>query len=536
MFVFHKKYVKFVMKTINYVHTLMSIHCIISRLGAVATSLLLFSCGGDADTSADMSPEVSANVRARELRLNGAPASAYMPLQEEAVRKLHEGTSTDDPVDVLSQMGYFLMRSGDYMKAIEYFQEAADSINTERKHRDIRGDITLFGNMSTLYARLGMIKEALDANTRAINISRANGKPILGDLYSFRGGIHESAGNLDSSYYYARRAIEILDSIPLRSTKEELTDFYLQNMYVRMIEHHDQYPDSLNTAIKVLERIETGPNGSATARFAIGLGYVETGNAAKGLPMMEAAAHEFEKQQWVESIHWAYKLLLDVYGKLGITDKATALYPEYNRLNDSITASERSNAVIAADIRYKASRKEAEIKQLNATLISVRQRMVVTWTLIALAAITVIAVVYRIIKKNRSKRQHLNRYICELLTSQEELNSRLQTLISEIDCSSIEHAKGVITPSLIKNNDVGKFRRTFELLYPEWLGRLRAQAPKLTQNDELLCMLIYLKQTPEEISNCLSITRMSLNSARYRIRGKLGLPKETDLDQYIQSL
>lgn len=514
----------------------MSIHNIISRLSTAATSLLIFSCGGDSDTSADMSPEVSANVRARELRLNGAPASAYMPLQEEAVRELHEGTSTDDPVDVLSQMGYFLMRSGDYMKALEYFQEAADSINGERKHRDIKGDITLYGNMCTLYARLGMTKEALDANARAINISQANGNPLLSDLYNFRGGIHESAGNLDSSYYYMRHAIEILDRVPRHATKEELTDFYLQNMYVSMIEHHKQYPDSINTAIKVLERIETGPNGSTTARFAIGLGYVETGNAAKGLAMMESATREFEKQQWGESIHWAYKLLLDVYGKLGITDKATALYPEYNRLNDSIAASERSNAVIAADIRYKASRKEAEIKQLNATLISVRQRIVMTWTVIALATIAVIAISYRIIKKNRSKRQHLNEHISELLTSQEELNSRLQTLISEIDSSSIENAKGVITPSLIKNDEIGKFRRTFELLYPEWLGRLRAQAPKLTQNDELLCMLIYLKQTPEEISNCLSITRMSVNSARYRVRGKLGLSKETDLDQYIQSL
>lgn len=514
----------------------MSIHCIISRLSAAATSLLIFSCGGDAATSADMPPEVSANVRARELRLNGAPASAYMPLQEEAVRELHEGTSTDDPVDVLSQMGYFLMRSGDYMKALEYFQEAADSINGERKHRDIKGDITLYGNMCTLYARLDMVKEALDANARAINISQANGNPLLSDLYNFRGAIHGSASNLDSSYYYMRHAIEILDRVPHHATKEELTDFYLQNMYVSMIEHHKQYPDSINTAIKVLERIETGPNGSTTARFAIGLGYVETGNAAKGLPMMEAATREFEEQQWGESIHWAYKLLLDVYGKLGITDKATALYPEYNRLNDSIAASERSNAVIAADIRYKASRKEAEIKQLNATLISVRQRIVMTWTVIALATIAVIAISYRIIKKNRSKRQHLNEHISELLTSQEELNSRLQTLISEIDSSSIENAKGVITPSLIKNDEIGKFRRTFELLYPEWLGRLRAQAPKLTQNDELLCMLIYLKQTPEEISNCLSITRMSVNSARYRVRGKLGLSKETDLDQYIQSL
>lgn len=513
----------------------MSIHDIIFRSAAATVTLLLFCCGNPNDTSGT-SPEVSANVRARELRLNGAPASAYLPLQEQAVKEVREGKSTDDPVDVLSQMGYFLTRTGDYLRAIEYLQEAADSIGGNRKNHDIRGDITLYGNMCTLYARLGMTEEALNANSTAIDISRANGKVLLSDLYSFRSAIYDRAGNTDSSYYYTHRAIDVIDSIPLIATKGELVDFYLQNMYISLIENYKQYPDSLDNAIATLEKIEKGDNGNATSRFAIGLGYVEKGNPAKGLPMMEAATREFEQQQWGESIHWAYKLLIGVYSRLGITDKATALYPEYNRLNDSIAAGERSNAVIAADIRYKASRKEAEIKQLNATLMSTRQRMILMWVSIVLAVAAIIAGSWWIIQKNRNKRRHLNNRISELIVSQEQLNSRLQTLVSEIDNSSIESAKGIITPSLVKNEDVGKFRRSFEALYPEWLGRLRAQAPNLTPNDELLCMLLYLKQTPEEISNCLGITRMSVNSARYRVRTKLCVPKEIDLDQYIRSL
>ena len=126
--------------------------------------------------------------------------------------------------------------------------------------------------------------------------------------------------------------------------------------------------------------------------------------------------------------------------------------------------------------------------------------------------------------------------IAELLSSQRQLNSRIDSLMNEINSGTIETAKGVISPSLLKTDEAGKFRRTFEALYPHVMVKLHEKAANLTPNDELLCMLIYLKQTPEEISKCLGITRLSVNSARYRIRTKLNLPKEVDLDQFIRSL
>ena len=49
-------------------------------------------------------------------------------------------------------------------------------------------------------------------------------------------------------------------------------------------------------------------------------------------------------------------------------------------------------------------------------------------------------------------------------------------------------------------------------------------------------MLIYLHQSNEEIAQCLGITRMSVNSARYLIRKKLGLDKNVDLNAYIRSI
>ncbi|EFR53586.1 hypothetical protein BFAG_02281 [Bacteroides fragilis 3_1_12] len=65
---------------------------------------------------------------------------------------------------------------------------------------------------------------------------------------------------------------------------------------------------------------------------------------------------------------------------------------------------------------------------------------------------------------------------------------------------------------------------------------LRCQCPELTRNDELLCMLILLNQSTDEIALALGISRASVNSGRSRIRKKLGLGKDESLEAYLQNI
>lgn len=48
-------------------------------------------------------------------------------------------------------------------------------------------------------------------------------------------------------------------------------------------------------------------------------------------------------------------------------------------------------------------------------------------------------------------------------------------------------------------------------------------------------MLILLNMSTDEIAMSLGISRPSVNSARYRIRKRLHLDKDTDLDTFIKS-
>ena len=49
-------------------------------------------------------------------------------------------------------------------------------------------------------------------------------------------------------------------------------------------------------------------------------------------------------------------------------------------------------------------------------------------------------------------------------------------------------------------------------------------------------MLIYRGSSSEEIAFALGISRESVNKARYRIRKKLNLSKETTLDDWVKEI
>lgn len=65
---------------------------------------------------------------------------------------------------------------------------------------------------------------------------------------------------------------------------------------------------------------------------------------------------------------------------------------------------------------------------------------------------------------------------------------------------------------------------------------LRERYPQLTQNDLRLIGMLQLGMTPQEIRTLLNITPDSLKKSRYRLRKKLGLSTEQNLEEFFKSL
>ena len=93
-----------------------------------------------------------------------------------------------------------------------------------------------------------------------------------------------------------------------------------------------------------------------------------------------------------------------------------------------------------------------------------------------------------------------------------------------------------LTPSLLLTDGESKFRQCFELLYPLFLPRLREKVPTITHREELVSMLIVLKQDNKRIAELLAIAPRSVLMLRHRFRQKIGLTTEYSLENFIEEL
>ena len=81
--------------------------------------------------------------------------------------------------------------------------------------------------------------------------------------------------------------------------------------------------------------------------------------------------------------------------------------------------------------------------------------------------------------------------------------------------------------------DWQEFNARFISVNKSFYTTLNERYPALTYKDHKLCALIKLNFSSKEISLLLGISMESVNTARYRLRKKMGLNKDEDLSDII---
>lgn len=111
----------------------------------------------------------------------------------------------------------------------------------------------------------------------------------------------------------------------------------------------------------------------------------------------------------------------------------------------------------------------------------------------------------------------------------------------------IEHVKGDARNQLIELSNLlerhrshkdewENFKFYFEQINPSFIHSLQENFPNLNNNDTRLIAFIRLNLNTGEIATLLKVTVGSIHKARYRLKKKLSLDKEVDLDSYLRNL
>ena len=88
---------------------------------------------------------------------------------------------------------------------------------------------------------------------------------------------------------------------------------------------------------------------------------------------------------------------------------------------------------------------------------------------------------------------------------------------------------------ILTNEDWINFKNLFDTKFPKFNTKLKKELPSLTAAEQRLFLLIKIDFGSDDISRVLGISNTSVYTSRYRLRKKMGLGEDGDLDNYIKT-
>ncbi|OBX24064.1 MULTISPECIES: hypothetical protein [Bizionia] len=141
-----------------------------------------------------------------------------------------------------------------------------------------------------------------------------------------------------------------------------------------------------------------------------------------------------------------------------------------------------------------------------------------------------------------SKQRDLSDFAINLTQNQEwaqDLANKLETIKeapSEGKKVLLAHLEQDIQNRITFDTNTHEFYDRLDKLSDAFYSKLNGLFTNLSKNEIRMCSLIRLKMDSRSIATLQNITLASLNTSRYRLRKKLNLSENEDLDTFIQNL
>jgi DNA-binding CsgD family transcriptional regulator len=499
---------------------------------------------------------------------------------------------------VYHQKGMYCKFLSQEKKKLDYLLRSADLLKNTNYHKTMLmnyHNITLvfqrLGDYHTnlVYARKAF-PHALNPNDRILAYYNGAGAHInLG----FSGAGFEK--NIDSAVYMLKEANRLIklhrkrvkDVSLLANVPNYLGRLYTQENY--------EYVYNLDSAIHYLEegRDEAIASGDkmtyASSSLILAKYAMDANNIKKAERLLKEAKGAYYNDHFNDrplTEGDLYLMSTFLYEKKGMYREAIANYKRYMGIRDTIYNKGKLNSIQNTEAKFLLEKKEQEIRLLKEREASHNRSIYFSLALSCIALLLLVLLyrshtfrrkffserqklleeqsAYALLKKEEaehalrletedSKRLEVERQLQanqkeqfqkELMTSvlhlerKNDLFLRLKESIISFRQNMIEirQVHKLIDENLDLDTDFGRFSKNFELVYPNFFSKLQQRsAENLTQLDLRYCAYIQMGLSSKEMSNLLNVDPASIRKARYRLKQKLNLGKEDDLNDFINS-
>lgn len=413
-------------------------------------------------------------------------------------------------------IGITYASSGQNEKSIEYYQKALQ-INNSQPKPALKRNAHLFYHLSTTYRRLKAYQKAQEYAQKAFDLAIAiDEKVIIIDAQNGLGLIATEQKEYAKGRTYYQKVYELAsqaqDWLILTNNLQHFAENYEQ-------EHN--YPLAIN--------------------------YVQQS-------LVLAQQHELKVEEQL-----AYLLLASLYQKQGNFETAYQYQTKGFALKDSLFNLQKSQQIAELTIEYETEKKIQQIKLLE------KDQLLNHYLLSALGlglgmVVAVAFYRYTIQKKLHQEklafqametqleqerfREHIAHQERELasnslyLLQKNEMLNTLQEKLSELSPNIKIEIKPLfrdIREAINLDKDWENFQKHFVEVHPDFFVKLSTNFPSISQNELKLLAYIRMKMSNKEVAALLNSTPKSVEMSRYRLKKKIGLRAEDNLDKWVES-
>ncbi|MDF1560668.1 MAG: triple tyrosine motif-containing protein [Bacteroidales bacterium] len=123
-----------------------------------------------------------------------------------------------------------------------------------------------------------------------------------------------------------------------------------------------------------------------------------------------------------------------------------------------------------------------------------------------------------------------------LLSLKKELSILKSVYKDNATGSRIRDLYSRINREVDNNNQMEVFAKAFDEVHEDFINRLKSRYPTLTPTELRLCAFLKMNITTKEIAPLMNISVRGVEICRYRVRKKMGIPRETNLTTHILNL
>lgn len=446
-----------------------------------------------------------------------------------------------------NQQGDSVFERGEYHAAMGFYRQSMDSAA-------VQADSFLYYDsqldLASVYDRFGEPTQAIATARPVVEAFVRSGDTLrIGRAYTALAGFYGKAGMAAESLNAAQTGFDFLkeqESLIHRCAAYNQMAFIFSDRG-----HWTQALPLLDTALQLMQA-----SGILDQRpgMMLNLGdcYRNLGHWAEARRHLTAAATEADSLGQAHVHARALERLSQVAEATGDPGTALRLFRQAKEIRDSIFKAEKVHSLQNLQVQYETHEKEQKINllQTEKQLQTAQSRLLLVALLALSALLGMGGFIYWL--KLRHARQSLARKQAELADYVQLLldkNIQMKALEADLkdksttkmpeDGHTIEDAhyydESLYNNRILTERDWESFKQHFEQIYPGYLPRLRTKYPDLSGSEERLFLLIKLNLTKQEIADILGITANAVKKGRQRLRKRLGMTLEDDLDALVHT-